>query len=88
MLAGFSRAEIPVTLPFLFLTLRMIDELCLPKFSISKNYRLEDILPELGIKEVFSTQADLSGISGGKDVRVSRVRQETESFTMGPKCRQ
>ncbi|EDL18795.1 serine (or cysteine) peptidase inhibitor, clade A (alpha-1 antiproteinase, antitrypsin), member 3J isoform X1 [Mus musculus] len=52
---------------------RMIDELYLPKFSISKNYRLENILPELGIKEVFSTQADLSGISGGKDVRVSRM---------------
>ena len=77
MLAGFSRAEIPVTLPFLFLTLRVIDELYLPKFSIFKNYRLENILPELGIREVFSTQADLSGITGAKDISVSQVRHDT-----------
>ena len=77
-----------MTLSFLVFILRMLDELSLPKFSLSQDYNLNDILPELGIKEVFSTQADLSGISGGKDVRVSRVRQETESFTMGPKCRQ
>ena len=63
--------------------LRMIDELYLPKFSISSDYSLEDILPQLGIREVFSTQADLSAITGAKDLRVSHVRQETEG---GPKC--
>ncbi|XP_051006793.1 serine protease inhibitor A3N-like [Acomys russatus] len=52
---------------------RMIDELYLPKFSISTDYSLEKILPELGIREVFSTQADLSGITGAKDLRVSQV---------------
>lgn len=54
----------------------MIDELYLPKFSISADYNLEDVLPELGIKEVFSTQADLSGITGDKDLTVSQVSQE------------
>ena len=57
--------------------LRVIDELHLPKFSISTDYSLEDVLPELGIREVFSTQADLSAITGAKDLRVSQVRQET-----------
>ncbi|XP_052042625.1 serine protease inhibitor A3N-like [Apodemus sylvaticus] len=52
---------------------RTIDELYLPKFSVSKTYRLESILPELSIREIFSTQADLSGITGPKDVRVSQV---------------
>ncbi|XP_028620316.1 serine protease inhibitor A3N-like [Grammomys surdaster] len=52
---------------------RMIGELHLPKFSISTDYRLEDVLPELGIREVFSTQADLSGITGAKDLSVSQV---------------
>ncbi|XP_076777403.1 serine protease inhibitor A3N [Arvicanthis niloticus] len=52
---------------------RMIDELHLPKFSISAEYRLEDALSELGIREVFSTQADLSGITGSKDLSVSQV---------------
>ncbi|XP_021035065.1 serine protease inhibitor A3N [Mus caroli] len=52
---------------------RMIDELHLPKFSISADYSLEDVLSKLGIRELFSTQADLSGITGGKDLRVSQV---------------
>ncbi|KAK7817449.1 hypothetical protein U0070_024923, partial [Myodes glareolus] len=51
----------------------IIDELYLPKFSISTDYRLEDILHQLGIREVFSAQADLSGITGAKNLRVSRV---------------
>ena len=53
-------------------------ELYLPKFSISTDYSLKNILPELGIKEIFSKQADLSGITGTKDLIVSQVRQETQ----------
>nr|BAE23834.1 unnamed protein product [Mus musculus] len=52
---------------------RLINELCLPKFSISTDYSLEHILPELGIRELFSTQADLSAITGTKDLRTSQV---------------
>ena len=54
----------------------MIDDLCLPKFSISTDYSLEQVLLELGIRELFSTQADLSAITGTKDLRVSQVKQE------------
>nr|XP_048287165.1 serine protease inhibitor A3N-like [Myodes glareolus] len=50
-----------------------IDEFYMPKFSISTDYILEKILPQLGIREVFSTQADLSGVTGAKDLRVSQV---------------
>ncbi|XP_059135454.1 serine protease inhibitor A3N-like [Peromyscus eremicus] len=52
---------------------RKIDELYMPKFSISSDYRLENMLPQLGIREVFSRQADLSRITGAKDLRVSQV---------------
>ncbi|XP_036062576.1 serine protease inhibitor A3N-like [Onychomys torridus] len=52
---------------------RIIDELYIPKFSISSDYSIEDILQQLGIREVFSTQADLSRITGVKDSRVSQV---------------
>ncbi|XP_021482485.1 serine protease inhibitor A3N-like [Meriones unguiculatus] len=55
---------------------RLIEELHLPKFSMSKNYNLEDTLPELGIREVFSTQAGLSGITGDKEMRVSMVTHQ------------
>ncbi|KAK7817452.1 hypothetical protein U0070_024926 [Myodes glareolus] len=54
------------------LSSRMI-KLSLPKFSISTDYSLQDILPQLGIREVFSTQADLSRITGTKNLRVSQV---------------
>ena len=56
--------------------LRMIDDLRLPKFSISTDYSLEQVLLELGIREDLSTQADLSAITGTKDLRVSQVKQE------------
>uniref|UniRef100_A0A8C8UPB1 Serpin domain-containing protein n=1 Tax=Peromyscus maniculatus bairdii TaxID=230844 RepID=A0A8C8UPB1_PERMB len=52
---------------------RMIDDLYMPKFSISTDYSLEKILPQLGIREVFSKEADLSRITGAKDLRVSQV---------------
>ena len=45
----------------------------MPKFSISTDYNLEEVLPELGIKKVFSQQADLSRITGTKDLYVSQV---------------
>ena len=54
----------------------MIDDLRLPKFSISTDYSLEQVLLELGIREDLSTQADLSAITGTKDLRVSQVKQE------------
>ncbi|XP_036107381.1 serpin A3-1-like [Molossus molossus] len=47
--------------------------LYLPKFSFSSHYDLERTLPELGIRTVFQNQADLSGIAGGKDLKVSQV---------------
>uniref|UniRef100_A0A8C8UR76 Serpin domain-containing protein n=1 Tax=Peromyscus maniculatus bairdii TaxID=230844 RepID=A0A8C8UR76_PERMB len=50
-----------------------IDQLYVPKFSISTDYSLEKILPQLGIREVFSEEADLSRITGTKDLRVSQV---------------
>ncbi|KAL6060610.1 hypothetical protein STEG23_019782 [Scotinomys teguina] len=52
---------------------RKIDDLYLPKFSISADYSLENILPHLGIREVFSTDADLSGITWAKNLKVSQV---------------
>ncbi|XP_055147372.1 alpha-1-antichymotrypsin isoform X2 [Symphalangus syndactylus] len=52
---------------------RQIDELYLPKFSISRDYNLEDILLQLGIEEAFTSKADLSGITGARNLAVSQV---------------
>ncbi|KAK2104689.1 Alpha-1-antichymotrypsin [Saguinus oedipus] len=55
------------------LKIRRIDELYLPKFSISGDYNVEHILPQLGIEEVFTNKADLSGITGARNLQVSQV---------------
>ncbi|KAF5914267.1 alpha-1-antichymotrypsin [Diceros bicornis minor] len=59
------------------LQMRWIDELYLPKFSISSKYNLEDVLPQLGIREVFTNQADLAGVTGARNLVVSQVVHST-----------
>ncbi|XP_004584601.2 alpha-1-antichymotrypsin [Ochotona princeps] len=49
-----------------------ISELRLPKFNISSEFNLKDVLLHLGMKEVFSERADLSGITGD-DVVLSKA---------------
>ncbi|NXE88817.1 A1AT protein, partial [Menura novaehollandiae] len=48
-------------------------ELHIPKLSISGTYDLKKILMDLGVTDVFSDQADLSGITGNPDVKVSKA---------------
>ncbi|NXF01499.1 IPSP inhibitor, partial [Smithornis capensis] len=45
----------------------------LPKFSISGCYNVKEVLKELGITEVFSGSANLSGISGSHNLEVSEA---------------
>ncbi|NWX64089.1 A1AT protein, partial [Promerops cafer] len=48
-------------------------ELHIPKLSISGTYDLKRILMNLGVTDVFSNRADLSGITGNPDVKVSKA---------------
>ncbi|NXI15656.1 A1AT protein, partial [Irena cyanogastra] len=48
-------------------------ELHIPKLSISATYDLKRILMNLGVTDVFSDWADLSGITGNPDVKVSKA---------------
>ncbi|NXH93848.1 A1AT antiproteinase, partial [Pachycephala philippinensis] len=45
----------------------------LPKFSISASYNVKTLFEQMGITEVFSSNADLSGISGNRDLQVSEA---------------
>ncbi|KAF6132822.1 serpin family A member 4 [Phyllostomus discolor] len=47
-------------------------ELHLPKFSISGSYDLDEILPQLGIRDLFSRAANLSGITTQQNMLVSK----------------
>lgn len=49
-------------------------DLHLPRFSISATYNLEEILPLIGLGNMFGMEADLSGIMGQLNKTVSRVR--------------
>ncbi|KFP17426.1 Alpha-1-antiproteinase 2, partial [Egretta garzetta] len=44
-----------------------------PKFSISGSYEITNTLSKMGIVDVFTDQADLSGIAGAPELKVSKV---------------
>ncbi|NXC17221.1 IPSP inhibitor, partial [Corythaeola cristata] len=48
-------------------------DLQLPKISISASYDVKKLFKEMGITEVFSSNADLSGISGSRNLQVSQA---------------
>ncbi|XP_075609749.1 alpha-1-antitrypsin [Balearica regulorum gibbericeps] len=48
-------------------------ELYIPKLSISGTYDLKKMFITLGVTDVFSDQADLSGITGRPDLKVSKA---------------
>ncbi|XP_036887286.1 plasma serine protease inhibitor isoform X2 [Sturnira hondurensis] len=48
-------------------------QLHLPKFSMEGSYQLEEVLPKLGIRDIFTSQADLSGLSNHSNIYVSEM---------------
>ncbi|XP_048193270.1 alpha-1-antichymotrypsin-like [Perognathus longimembris pacificus] len=52
---------------------RFINELYLPKFSMSGSYELQSILPQMGIREVFTTHGNLSGITTRQQLKIAQV---------------
>ncbi|XP_065741440.1 leukocyte elastase inhibitor-like [Phocoena phocoena] len=45
----------------------------LPRFKLEESYELTSLLASLGVQELFSSQADLSGLSGARGLSVSKV---------------
>ncbi|XP_043472672.1 uncharacterized protein LOC122505241 [Leptopilina heterotoma] len=56
-------------------SLKAVD-LYLPKFRVENTIKLNDVLKEMGIKEIFNQQANLSGISEG-NIQVNKIKQKT-----------
>jgi serpin B len=51
----------------------VVVEVNIPKFKIEAEYELNKQLSELGMKQVFTSEADLSGIDGKRDLKVDKV---------------
>ncbi|XP_004455967.1 plasma serine protease inhibitor [Dasypus novemcinctus] len=48
-------------------------DLYFPKFSITGSYQLEKVLPKLGIHDIFSSHADLTGITNHSNIQISEM---------------
>nr|XP_056707397.1 plasma serine protease inhibitor-like [Euleptes europaea] len=48
-------------------------ELYIPKFSISGSYDVRGLLQRLGVNDVFTDYADLSGVTGQRNLKVSKA---------------
>ena len=48
-------------------------DIYLPKFKVETSYTLKNYLIELGMNIPFTSAADFSGITGGKDLFISQV---------------
>uniref|UniRef100_UPI00398F1E29 alpha-1-antiproteinase-like n=1 Tax=Pristiophorus japonicus TaxID=55135 RepID=UPI00398F1E29 len=47
-----------------------------PKLSLSKSYELKNILTEMGVRDLFTSNANLLGISENENLQVSQVAHE------------
>ena len=45
----------------------------LPRFKLEHQFSAKDMLMALGMKDAFTDAADLSGISGNKDLQISEA---------------
>ena len=45
----------------------------LPKFKLEESYNLNSHLAQLGIEDLFNSKADLSGMSGTRDLFISKI---------------
>ncbi len=52
---------------------RMQVQLTMPRFTFESGFRLRDALIRLGMKDAFSSAADFSGMTGGRDLFISDV---------------
>ncbi|XP_046677538.1 intracellular coagulation inhibitor 2-like [Homalodisca vitripennis] len=52
-------------------------EVTIPKFKVEQTLKLKDILQKMGLKDVFSSKANLHGVANGDNLYVSDVIQKT-----------
>jgi serpin B len=48
----------------------------IPRFKIESSYKLEEMMMNMGMPLAFSDDADFSGISGRRDIKISKILQK------------
>lgn len=48
----------------------------IPRFKIESSFKLEDMMMKMGMTLAFSDDADFSGISGRRDIKISKILQK------------
>lgn len=69
--------DIAITNSYFYLFLKRDIYLDLPKFSVSSSYDVKSLFKKMGVTEVFSDQADLSGVAKNLLLKVSKVSMQT-----------
>uniref|UniRef100_A0A8C0J144 Serpin domain-containing protein n=1 Tax=Chelonoidis abingdonii TaxID=106734 RepID=A0A8C0J144_CHEAB len=68
-----EKALLKKTLNFLYFFFNRTIYLHIPKFSVSDTYDIKEVFQKMGVIDVFTDQADLSGITEKSELKVSKV---------------
>jgi len=75
--AGFNMLKKEISLDFYKkINIALVSKkvkLYLPKFKTTSEFELSDLLKKMGMPEAFSDRADFSGMTGTKDLKISKV---------------
>lgn len=67
-------AHLPSTCICIHLHYRKMD-IYFPSFKLDQTYHMDQLLQDLGIKDLFSYKADLSHLTNHKFVKISQVKK-------------
>ncbi|XP_037687893.1 plasma serine protease inhibitor isoform X2 [Choloepus didactylus] len=57
-------------------------QLYFPRFSITGSYQLEKVLPNLGIRDIFSSFADLTGMTNHSSIQISEPQWLSDAWRL------
>jgi serpin B len=52
---------------------KKLDDIYIPRFKMTRDFELAEILPEMGMPSAFGSRADFSGMTGRRDLFISNV---------------